>query len=134
METNAAAVLTQKLASMWLNVRLEGLGLVIIAATTFLSIEGDTPPSLVGLALVYALEITKYLKHGTDMASQTESKMNAVERLLEFSDLPQEAPEETTEEAARKVPRDWPARGEVEVQNLSGACRFVAPVVAPTRF
>lgn len=50
--------------------RLEFIGMTIIGFTAFLSIEGNTPPTLAALALVYSLEVTRYLKHGTDQASQ----------------------------------------------------------------
>jgi len=50
--------------------RLEFIGMTIIGFTAFLCIEGNTPPTLAALALVYSLEVTRYLKHGTDQASQ----------------------------------------------------------------
>jgi ABC-type multidrug transport system fused ATPase/permease subunit len=99
-----------------LNMRLEFIGMTIIGFTAFLSIEGNTPPTLAALALVYSLEVTRYLKHGTDQASQAEAKMNAVERLLEYTDEPTEAAAVTTSEVAKSLPSDWPAAGALEVR------------------
>jgi hypothetical protein len=41
-----------------------------------LAIRGAISPNLAGLCLVYALDLTRFLKHGTAMASKTESDLN----------------------------------------------------------
>jgi hypothetical protein len=41
-----------------------------------LAIQGAIAPNLAGLCLVYALDLTRFLKHGTAMASKTESDLN----------------------------------------------------------
>jgi len=41
-----------------------------------LAIQGAISPNLAGLCLVYALDLTRFLKHGTAMASKTESDLN----------------------------------------------------------
>lgn len=49
-----------------------------------LCISGNISPGLAGLCLVYALDLTRYLKHGTAMASKTESDFNSVERVVQY--------------------------------------------------
>lgn len=36
---------------------------------------------MAGLALMYALDLTRFLKHGTNMASKSEADFNSVERI-----------------------------------------------------
>jgi len=129
MEVNAAAYLTQKLAQMWLNMRLEFIGMTIIGFTAFLCIEGNTPPTLAALALVYSLEVTRYLKHGTDQASQAEAKMNAVERLIEYTEEPTEAAAVTSKEVAKTLPAQWPTAGALQVHGLCIRYRPELPLV-----
>ena len=48
-----------------------------------LCIQGNIDPALAGLAILYALDLTRYLKMGTQMASKSESDFNSVERVVE---------------------------------------------------
>lgn len=48
-----------------------------------LCIQGGLDPSVAGLALMYALDLTRYLKQATNMASQSESNFNSVERIAQ---------------------------------------------------
>jgi hypothetical protein len=54
------------------------------ACAAVLCISGNISPGLAGLCLVYALDLTRYLKHGTAMASKTESDFNSVERVVQY--------------------------------------------------
>eukprot|EP00955_Chlamydomonas_euryale_P080316 363410-Chlamydomonas_euryale.AAC.5 len=125
MEVNADGYVTLKLTASWLAMRLDFVGILIIAGTGALCIEvwglrrdkgslavasaipppyiarpqathctrphlapvhtpqGGLDPSLAGLALLYALELTRYLKQCTNMASQSESNLTSVERIME---------------------------------------------------
>lgn len=49
-----------------------------------------------------------------------EQQMNAVERIKEYEELPQEAPDEIPE---HRPPRDWPSKGEVKFENYGLAYR-----------
>jgi len=46
--------------------------------TGALVIQGNIDPGIAGLALVYALDLTRFLKHGTNMASKAEADFNSV--------------------------------------------------------
>lgn len=48
-----------------------------------LCIEGTISPGLAGLCLAYALDLTRFLKQGTAMASKAESDFNSVERIVQ---------------------------------------------------
>ena len=92
---NARAYLTQTLVAMWLSLQLDVLGAVVLLLTAVFVVHGDVDPGLAGLALVYALDVTKFMKFGTQMASQMEIKMNSVERVVQYYDLDVEADEDT---------------------------------------
>jgi ATP-binding cassette subfamily C (CFTR/MRP) protein 1 len=77
--------------------------------TACLCINGAISPGLAGLCLVYSLDLTRYLKHGTAMASKTESDFNSVERVVQYLEPPTEAAEETSPEVAATLPKDWPS-------------------------
>lgn len=83
METNACAFVSQKLASAWLAMRLDLLGLLVLTGCGALLIAGNVDAGLAGLALVYALDLTRFLKHATNMASKTEADFNSVERIIQ---------------------------------------------------
>ena len=54
-------------------------------ASGALTIAGNIAPASAGLALSYALDLTRYLKFGTQMASQTEANFNSVERIIQVT-------------------------------------------------
>jgi ATP-binding cassette subfamily C (CFTR/MRP) protein 1 len=58
--------------------------------------------------LVYALDLTKYLKHGTAMASKTESDFNSVERVVEYLQPATEARGDTPADVLAIMPKEWP--------------------------
>jgi hypothetical protein len=56
---------------------------VVLCLAGVLCIQGSISPAMAGLCLLYALDTTRYLKFGTQMASQTESNFNSVERIVQ---------------------------------------------------
>ena len=64
---NARAYLTQTLVAMWLSLQLDVLGAVVLLLTAVFVVHGDVDPGLAGLALVYALDVTKFMKFGTQV-------------------------------------------------------------------
>ncbi|KAF8071181.1 abcC12 [Scenedesmus sp. PABB004] len=129
MELNAYAFVTQRAAASWLAMRLDFLGLVILTAAALLCIRGSIAPGLAGLCLVYALDLTRYLKHGTAMASKTESDFNSVERVVQYLTPEPEAAEETAPDVAAALPKDWPAVGAISVRGLTLRYRPGLPLV-----
>jgi ATP-binding cassette subfamily C (CFTR/MRP) protein 1 len=129
IEHNADAFVTQKLASGWLGTRLRFLGTAIVGCAAFLIIQGKVSAGIAGLCLVYALDVTKYLEHGTNMASELETKMNAVERVVEYLELPLESEHDTLPEVAAALPVEWPQKGLLQVSGLSMRYRPSLPLV-----
>lgn len=58
---------------------------------------------------MYALDLTRYLKHGTAMASKTESDFNSVERVVQYLQPATEAAEDTDPAVLATMPKDWPS-------------------------
>ena len=92
-------------------------------------IQGKVGPGVAGLCLVYALDVTKYLEHGTNMASELETKMNAVERVVEYLDKPLESDHETAPKVLAALPTAWPQKGKLEVTGLNMRYRPGLPLV-----
>lgn len=129
MELNAAAFVSQRAAAGWLALRLDLLGVVVILLTAVLSISGGITPALAGLCLVYALDMTRFLKYGTALAAKTESDFNSVERVVQYLSPPTEAAEETDPDVAAQLPKDWPSTGAISVRQLVLRYRPGLPLV-----
>ncbi|CAG2110955.1 unnamed protein product, partial [Medioppia subpectinata] len=70
-----------------------------------------------GLALSSALMLTGMTEWGIRKSAEMESDMTSVERIIEYSKLPQEAA--LTAHESRKPPADWPQRGRIEFRDVS---------------
>ncbi|KAK7208586.1 P-loop containing nucleoside triphosphate hydrolase protein [Myxozyma melibiosi] len=107
-------------ANRWLSVRLEFIGSVIIFASAGLSIisvsSGTVRAGLVGLAMSYALQITQSLSWIVRMTVEVEVNTVSVERVLEYSQLPSEAPMVIK---GHRPPASWPTSGELVFDHYS---------------
>ena len=128
-QKNADAFISQRMAACWLNMRLRFIGTGIVLLASFLVIQGKVEAGIAGLTLVYALDVTKYMEHGTNMASQLETQMNAVERVVQYLDLPLEKNHSTEPDVATGIPENWPAKGKLEIVDLSMKYRENLPLV-----
>ena len=107
-------------ANRWLAVRLELLGSIIILAASGLAIlslkSGTISAGLIGLSVSYSLQITQSLNWIVRMTVEVETNIVSVERILEYSRLPSEAPEVVEDHRPRE---SWPEKGEVVFKNYS---------------
>ena len=84
--------------SYWLSVRLNTLGATVAGATAVAlyaraaSSGGGLPPPQAGLVLTYAVSFTSALIGLLRTYTDLELSMNAVERIAEYVDLPEEPP------------------------------------------
>eukprot|EP00026_Physarum_polycephalum_P000575 Phypoly_transcript_00576.p1 GENE.Phypoly_transcript_00576~~Phypoly_transcript_00576.p1 ORF type:complete len:1455 (+),score=279.81 Phypoly_transcript_00576:408-4367(+) len=116
LDNNNKAYLTLQATNQWLGLRLDTLGnLVIFACIVFITLRKDhIAPANVGLSISYALTLTLYLNKATVQMADTETKMNSVERVLEYTSSPQEAPAVTPNDPAGH----WPTEGSVKFDNF----------------
>ncbi|KAI9176218.1 hypothetical protein H9P43_006583 [Blastocladiella emersonii ATCC 22665] len=129
-------------AARWLGVRIELLGATVTTACGLFAVLFRTSisPSLVGLTLSYALQMTMILNNNVFQIAEGESQMNSVERLVyTATSSPQErgTPGDVADRAARgeppldlvAVPAEWPSRGEIVIDNLQLAYGNGIPVL-----
>lgn len=125
MDSNLKAYFPSISANRWLAIRLEFLGAVVIFAAAGLAIVSVASGSrldagMVGLAMSYALQITGSLNWIVRQTVEVETNIVSVERVLEYSRLPSEAPEINPR---NRPPASWPASGEIHFNNYSARYR-----------
>lgn len=130
IDDNARAFINQKQANEWLSVRLDLLGTAIITLTGFLVIAVDSNAGIAGLALTYALDVTKFLKLGTTIATEVETKFNSIERIVEYLNLVTEDEQDDGSSLPMDpVPHSWPQSGTVTFQQVTMRYRPTTPIV-----
>lgn len=125
VDSNLKAFFPSISANRWLAIRLEFLGAVVILASAGFAIISVTSGSslsagMVGLAMSYALQITSSLNWIVRQTVEVETNIVSVERVLEYSRLPSEAPEINPR---NRPPASWPANGAIQFNNYSARYR-----------
>jgi len=102
----------------WCSVCMESLGAIIVFFSALFAVlqEGAISPSLAGLAVSYALQVTVYLNSLVRNSSEMETYVTSIERIEEYSHVESEAPWNIPE---CKPPLDWPREGKVKFENYS---------------
>ncbi|KAK3833442.1 MAG: multidrug resistance-associated protein 3 [Linnemannia elongata] len=105
------------MGNRWLNVRLECLGSVIVlGASVFAVLARNTlSPSMVGMSLSYALTITQDISWLVRGMCESQFHLVAVERINEYANKNQEAPNFTDV----TLPESWPAEGRLSFRSYS---------------
>eukprot|EP00850_Spirogloea_muscicola_P015101 SM000113S24057 [mRNA] locus=s113:209143:220544:+ [translate_table: standard] len=116
LNTSTRAYYATITANRWLGLRLELLGALCIFATAFFAVAAHHPNAgFAGLALTSAFSITGFMNWMVRMNAELEQQMNSVERVLEYTVLPTEAPAIVPDH--RPLPH-WPWSGEIVAQNV----------------
>ncbi|KAF9932493.1 hypothetical protein FBU30_008066 [Linnemannia zychae] len=105
------------MGNLWLNVRLECLGsMIVLGASVFAVFARDSlNPAMVGMSLTYALTITQDISWLVRGICESQYHLVSVERIDEYSKKNQEAPNFTDVE----VPENWPSKGHLSFKNYS---------------
>ncbi|XP_063900420.1 ATP-binding cassette sub-family C member 3-like [Zophobas morio] len=120
-------------SNRWLAIRLESIGnMVVFFASLFAVVSRNSISSaLVGLSLSHAMNITQSLNWMVRMSSECETNIVAVERIDEYTKIPQEREEEKDDLEGISSDTDkvtlatlsstdtWPSHGVVEFKNYS---------------
>ncbi|KDQ53927.1 hypothetical protein JAAARDRAFT_38897 [Jaapia argillacea MUCL 33604] len=111
----------------WLGVRLDFFGNILILGIALFAAGFRTTvsPSKIGVVLSYSLNITQTLSDMVSTFAQNEQNMNAVERILVYTELPSEAAHTTPDDP----PPSWPEKGEIKFNNVKLAYRKGLPLV-----
>ncbi|XP_069159719.1 multidrug resistance-associated protein 1 [Procambarus clarkii] len=106
------------MANRWLAIRLEFIGNVMtfFAALFAVMSRGTISGGVVGLSISYAMSVTQILNWLVRMTSDVETNIVSVERIKEYSEVPQEAAWEIPD---HKPPKEWPQQGVVEFNSYS---------------
>lgn len=132
IDNNLQAYFLSFYSNRWITLRVEFLGSVIVGGVAAFAVAAmatghPVDPGAVGLALSYALEITTALMYTVKTSSQIENSLVAVERVLEYTAIPPEAPLESSPSTA-PLP-SWPTAGAIEFQHYSTRYRPGLPFV-----
>lgn len=106
------------ISNRWLAIRLDFCGnIIIFFAALFAVLQKDSlDAGKVGLSVTYALLVTATLNWLVRMSSELETNIVAVERILEYSKTPTEAPWVIE---GKKPYDSWPDKGTVKMDNYS---------------
>ena len=150
---NTSTLILLSLSGEWLSIRLDMTSAAIsffVALYAVLTIGSSwaIPAGWVGLSLSFSFEMTTYLKHAVRMYAQLEASMNAVERVVYYTntlpiegELPKAENSDpnsgevevvaVSDSATSKVPisQDWPQNGKIEASGYQLRYRPGLPLV-----
>ncbi|KAL1410097.1 hypothetical protein Q8F55_004100 [Vanrija albida] len=128
MDLQDRAYLLTSANQRWLAVRLDFLGAILVFAVAVMAAAGGggLTPAQIGLCLTYMTQITQLLGMVTRQSAEVENNMNAVERIMYYSDggLPQEAAYNVEPE-----PQNWPSAGNIKLDKVVMSYRKGLPPV-----
>lgn len=131
VDNNMSAFYPSVNANRWLAFRLETIGSIIIFGAATLGMyrlkTGSLTSGMIGLSLSYALQITQSLNWIVRMTVEVETNIVSVERIKEYSTLPQEKPSIIPEH--RPPTSAWPQKGCIEFSNYSTRYREGLPLI-----
>ncbi|KAJ2787455.1 Transporter of the ATP-binding cassette (ABC) [Coemansia interrupta] len=104
-------------ANRWLSIRVDLAGALVsfMAGLLALMATGRMDAGLAGLSLSYALNFTEHILWVVRFYSINEMNLNSVERVVEYLDIEPEAPVSIPD---RVPPSEWPAQGQIKVEDL----------------
>ncbi|OQV12310.1 Multidrug resistance-associated protein 1 [Hypsibius exemplaris] len=118
VDVNNSSLYLNLAASRWISVRLEFLGIFITFCAAIFGIIGRdrdwVEPKDMGLAITYALSVSGLLNWLIWVTSELEGNIVAVERIKEYTEVPQEA---DWVNHMFRPPSEWPTEGKVDFED-----------------
>ncbi|KAG1678446.1 Canalicular multispecific organic anion transporter 2 [Nymphon striatum] len=114
IDNNVKFMVSYTVVNSWLAVILQLIGSVVVFFTAFFAVMSRNvlDPAIVGLTVNYALTLTFTLYSFVRAAGPVESNIISVERVLEYTRLPQEANWNSS-----KPDKSWPSSGVIKFSN-----------------
>ncbi|XP_041482654.1 multidrug resistance-associated protein 5-like isoform X2 [Lytechinus variegatus] len=129
LNVNAYPLMLFRMATRWAGARLEVLVVLVITLTNLLVViyHGQISPSIAGLAVSYAMQLTGLFQITMSMMADTEARFFSAERMMQYiRNLKPEAPESIPS----KVPASgWPSKGEIKFHDYRMRYRENLPLV-----
>ena len=120
VDDNNTASLYLHSSIIWMGVRLDYLGAIIVFVSSICSIvsgiHGGASPGVVGLAVAYAIMISGLLNWMMRYVSEAEMYFNCIERVGYYTRIATEAVTQTT---PQEPSAQWPASGSITFNNVS---------------
>lgn len=120
LDGNIRAIYLFRSANRWLTFRLQTIGALIVFTTAVVIVFGSTTqaftPGLIGIMMTYIEQMTDFFSWIVKAYVNLETSVVGVERVLEYADLPTEAPEIVS---SQRPAQDWPAEGRITYKNYS---------------
>ncbi|KAI7895791.1 P-loop containing nucleoside triphosphate hydrolase protein [Mucor mucedo] len=116
IDVNARPMFYAWTIGRWVSVRISMMGAVVCLVTgvTILFNLDRVDAATAGFCLSYVLVFTNMMYWTVRRYTQVEMSFNAVERIVEFLEMDQEAPSITDV----RPPSEWPSKGSIQVNNL----------------
>lgn len=130
IEEYSTASLTLYLFNRWLawHMSLAGIAFTVVV-TVFVLARPGIDAALAGFVLSFTLRFSSAVLMSVRAASMLELEMNAVERVIEYSEI------ETENLGGEKPPAAWPTQGRLEVNDLVvGYAPHLPPVIKEVSF
>eukprot|EP00455_Lapot_gusevi_P053824 TRINITY_DN848_c0_g1_i5.p1 TRINITY_DN848_c0_g1~~TRINITY_DN848_c0_g1_i5.p1 ORF type:complete len:1312 (-),score=307.44 TRINITY_DN848_c0_g1_i5:62-3997(-) len=117
MDANTRAFHAFQYINRWFGFRLDMISCCVTLATCYaaVAVRNSISPSVAGLSLTYALQITSIFQWGVRQSAEAENQLTSVERLQEYGDLP---PEGDRVIEGKRPPPEWPQKGEIVFDNV----------------
>ena len=107
-------MVNQNIATRWINLITDLFSVLTIATAGYLGVitavtsTGTDSTNLIGLSLVWSLQISSIMSFTLRVLADTESNMNAVVRLFEYVD---NNPSEASFDEKKPALENWPNKG-----------------------
>ncbi|WVQ83494.1 hypothetical protein IAT38_005635 [Cryptococcus sp. DSM 104549] len=131
MDLEDRAYLLTATNQRWLSIRLDFLGACLVFAVAIMCAKGGggLTASEIALCLTYLTTITQVLGMVTRQSAEVENNMNAVERVLWYSDA-KSLPQEPAHYVPATQPKEtWPGSGKISLENVVMSYRPGLPSV-----
>lgn len=125
VDENSRAQFASLHANRWLSIRLELIGSTSVLFAGILSVlvtvyDRGVSAGLVGLIMLYATQISSSLNGLVQVTVSIENNIIAVERVVEYTQLPAEGHQTEVEQRPRA---SWPEHGSCVFENYSSRYR-----------
>nr|WEU39104.1 NIES ABC protein [Daphnia magna] len=101
----------------WFGIWLDWICVIYVGCVTYACLALPMTGSEAGLAISSAMALTGMFQWGVRQSAEVENQMTSVERVIDYSKLPSEAPLDSA--PGKKPPDTWPLSGAIQFDGMS---------------